>query len=191
MVDLSGLPQLLATEQWAAAERVLRRAAQNKAASAPIFYNLAKVLEMQGKDAQRETWLKRALARDPGHAKAWFELARLRQDAGDLADAEAGFAKAAALDSQDLEAWRMVARLRLRLGAWRGVQEAVMHLPADAETRVMAYRAACELGQDTTRLRAALLKDPDIRPEALKALTRVAKGAVPLRLPSLDDQEAV
>ena len=30
--------------------------------------------------------------------------------------------------------------------------------------------------------RAALLADPAMRPEALKALTRVAKGAVPLRI---------
>ncbi|SEQ91499.1 hypothetical protein [Thalassovita taeanensis] len=183
MVDLSSLPRLLAAENWPAAEKLLRRAAGHKNAPAQVFYNLAKVIEAQG--GAGLFWLKRAVRADPRYAVAWFELGRGLIDARDLPGAEAAFAKAALLDPSDAEAWRNLLRLRLRLSDWARARGALGHLPEDMETRLAAYRIAAELGEDVTNLRAALLADPAIRPEAIKALTRTAKGQVPLRFPTL------
>jgi tetratricopeptide (TPR) repeat protein len=179
MDDLSALPRLIAAADWPGAEAVLRRAA-TASAPAAVFYNLAKVLEMQGKPDRAE-WLARAVTRDPGHQAAWFELGRARLDAPAVAlDA---FHRAATLAPGDTDAWRMVLRLALRLCDWPRLAAALAHLPQDAETQVARYRWRAETGQATADDRAALLADAAMRPAALKALTRVAKGALPLRLP--------
>lgn len=185
MTDLSPLAGFLAQNDWVAAERLLRRAARDKRASAMVFYNLAKVLEAQGKTGQRESWLKRALAVDAAHDKAWFELGRVRLETRDLPGAERAFAKAVVLSPQDLDGWRQLLRIRLRVGDWAGAEEVLAQLPDDGETRSAIYRIGCETGRDMTPLRARLLADPHRRMEALKVLTRVAKGAVPLRLPKV------
>lgn len=190
MTDLADLPRLLATRQWDAAERLLRQAAARPGAPAAVHYNLGKVLEVKGASAPRVPCYRRAVAADPRHAAAWFELGRAllaeaeaQGIAPPLAEAEGAFARAAALTPADRDAWRMLLRLRLRLGDWAGVEAACRHLPRDGETATAAYRAAAEQGHpDAAALRAALLADPALRPEALKALTRVARGAVPLRI---------
>ncbi len=183
MRQLAQLPQLLARRDWKAAEALLRKAAV-AGAPAAVFYNLAKVLEMRGKTADIAPWLEKAVAADPRHPNAWFELGRARMDLnGDLPGAEAAFSRAVDLEPDDADAWRNLARLRLRLGNWAGCAEALVHLPEDAETLPMAYRVACERSEDTEALRARLLSDRALRPAALKALTRVAKGQLPLRLP--------
>lgn len=182
MVDLSALPRLLAARDWPAALRLLRQAAARHGAPAAVFYNLAKVLEVSGADERRDIWYERAVAVDPRHAAAWFELGRARLGAGALGPAEAAFARAVALDPADSDGWRNLLRLRLRLADWAGAAAALAHLPDDAETRAAAYRARAERGLATAADRAALLADAAMRPEALKALTRVAKGAVPLRI---------
>ncbi len=179
MVDLSALPAMLARADWPAAEALLRRAAVDSAPAA-VFYNLAKVLEMQGKP-DRAAWLDRAVARDPHHAAAWFELGRARIETP--AAALTAFHRAADLAPDDRDAWRMVLRLALRLCDWPRLAAALAHLPTDAETRVAAYRLLAETGRATAADRAALLSDPAMRPEAIKALTRVARGTIPLRLP--------
>lgn len=180
---LAQLPRLLARQDWTGAEALLRKAAV-KGASAPVFYNLAKVLEMQGKGREMAPWLEKAVAADPRHVNAWFELGRLRMDVvEDLPGAEAAFAKVVALGADDADAWRNLARLRLRMADWRGCAAALAHLPEDRETLPMSYRVACERGEDAKELRARMLADPTLRPAALKALTRVAKGTLPLRLP--------
>ncbi|WHZ36550.1 tetratricopeptide repeat protein [Sagittula sp. MA-2] len=152
MVDLTPLPALLATEDWPEAERLLRSAAAEEEATAPVCYNLAKVLEKQEKHATREDWLRRALARDPAHGKAWFELGRLRLAADNLEEAEAAFSRAAEHMPQDMESWRMVMRVRLRLGLWDGVRDALMYLPSDAETRSVARSVAAEIQRQTRGL---------------------------------------
>lgn len=187
MPDISTLPRLLADADWPAAERLLRRAAR-PAAPAAVFYNLAKVLEAQGKTGQMAHWLGRAVAADPGHAHAWFELGRCHHAAGDATTALAAFRKAAALAPADGEAWRMVLRLALRLCAWDVAEAALGHLPDGPETAAARYRVLAETGRAGPQERAALLADPARRPEALKALTRVARGTLPLRLPGLPDQ---
>ncbi|MBC58090.1 MAG: hypothetical protein CL814_14310 [Confluentimicrobium sp.] len=185
MVDVSSLPALLQAEDWAGAERLLRRAAKDRRAPAQVFYNLGKVLEAGGKAPQSGAWYRRAVAVEPGYANAWFELGRWAVAAEDLVLAEQAFARAARLAPQDLDAWRNLGRVRLRRGQWAQARTAWLHLGDDAEARVALYRVTAELGEDTGAARAALLSDPALRPQAMKALTRVAKGAVPLRFPKL------
>ncbi len=180
MTRLDALPGLLAKGDWPGAERLLRRAVQGKDAPAPMFYNLAKVLEAQGKVDQVLHWLRRAVARDAGHAAAWFEIGRALTGQHDLAGAEAAYARAAALDPGDGDVWAALWPLRLRLCDWAGARAALAHLPDTGATRAAAYRVACELGEAPDP--AALLADPAGRPEALKALTRVARGRLPMRI---------
>lgn len=181
MIDLSALPKLLARADWPAAEALLRRAAVDGAPAA-VYYNLAKVLEMQGKP-DRADWLDRAVARDPHHAAAWFELGRARIETP--AAALAAFHRAADLLPADADAWRMVLRLALRLCDWPRLDAALTRLPDGPETRVARYRWRAETGQANADDRAALLADATMRPDAIKALTRVARGTIPLRLPPL------
>lgn len=185
MVDLSPLPRLFAASDWPAAERLLRRASKAKQAPAAVFYNLAKVLEAQGKHAQRETWLKRAAATDPNHVSAWFELGRVMLDEGRLAEAERAFSRVAMLAPEDQEARFLLLRLRLRLCDWEGAAEVLPSLPHCPETHVAAYRIAAERGEATEDMRTALLANATMRADALKALTRVSKGSLPLVFPKV------
>ncbi|SMX44977.1 Tetratricopeptide repeat protein [Actibacterium lipolyticum] len=182
MVNLSQLPRLLQQQDWPAAERLLRRAAKDKAATAAVFYNLGKVLEAAGKPAQTAAWYRKAVAKDPNHANAWFELGRAQLANHDFAGAEGAFAKAAALSPDDGDALLNLARIRLRLGKWDTARAAWAQLPESAERTAAMYRIAAELGAPTAELRRALLADPAARATALKALTRTAKGSLPLRL---------
>lgn len=179
MSDLSRLPHLLSRQDWAGAEVLLRRALMDPKAPAALAYNLAKVLELQGKDGVE--WLGRCVAQEPRHADGWFELGRALM-ATDFGGAEAAFARSVALKPA-ADAWLNLARLRLRLGDWAGCGAALAQLPQTTETRAMAYRVACETGAETGALRSDLLSRASERPEALKALTRTAKGHLPLRLP--------
>ena len=181
MSDLSRLPHLLSRQDWAGAEALLRRAMIDPKAPAALSYNLAKVLELQGKGSESVDWLRRCVAQEPRHADGWFELGRALM-VTDFVAAEAAFARSVALKPA-ADAWLNLARLRLRLGDWAGCGAALSHLPQTAETRAMAYRVACETGAETAALRADLLSRASERPEALTALTRTAKGHLPLRLP--------
>ncbi len=127
-------------------------------------------------------WLKRAVAADARYGVAWFELGRAQIEAGDWAAAEQAFSWALALDPVDADARINLARLRLRLGDWMGARAACEGLAETGEVLAILYRAVCELGEDASDLQDRLLADPTERVRALKALTRVAKGSVPLRL---------
>lgn len=135
MVDLSRLPFLLVTEDWAAAEALLRRASQSDDASATVYFNLAKVLEKQGRADERKAWLSKALQTNPQHARGWYEMGCVHEAENDLVRAETAFSKAAACAPQAEDTWRKLLRLRLQRGFWDGVEEALDHLPNDAETR--------------------------------------------------------
>lgn len=176
------LGHFLSTQNWSAAEDLLRQMADLRDVPASVFYNLAKVLEVQGKNAQISSWLQKAVNSDPKHTHAWFELGRsLMLD--DPIAAENAFSRAAILDPSDGDCWRNLARLRLRMGDWVGCSEALKHLPKDQETQVISYRISCERGLANETLRDDLLAKREIRPDAIKALTRVAKGSMPLRFP--------
>ncbi|KEO56444.1 tetratricopeptide repeat protein [Thioclava pacifica] len=189
MSGLAKLGHLIAAQDWAGAEAVLRREAARKDAPAQIFYNLAKVLEAAGRPEQMGHWLTRAVKRDPGYAIAWFELGRVKLAGDQLEEARAAFARALALDHQDADAARNLMRLALRLGHWEEAANAAHRLGADPEALATRYRAASELGHvdEADHLRNALLHDPANRAVALKALTRVAKGQLPMRLPGLGE----
>lgn len=183
MLDPAKLGTFIAKRNWPAAELVLRQMAAQDGAPASVFYNLAKVLEMQQKHGERVAHLREAVRRQAQYGAAWFELGRALIAEQDWPEAEAAFAQAALQDPDDQEIWRSLARLRLRLGDWSGCRVALSRLPEDAETKIMHYRTAAELGEDTSHLRAQLLADKSLRPGAIKALTRVAKGSLPLRFP--------
>lgn len=184
MAKLEDLPRLIQSQDWATAERVLRKAAQGKSASAEVFYNLAKVLEQVGKPEQRAAWLKRAVARRPDYALAWFELGRIALEDGESDAALKAYQKAWEGDPSDSDARRMVARLSLRLGRWEAAERALQD-DEDTEAMMLRYRIAAEMGDATPALRDELLQDAATRPDALRTLTRVAKGSVSLRLPQL------
>lgn len=185
MIDPAKLQALIAARDWPKAEALLKRAASAKGAPPQMAYNLAKVLEAQGKAlAQRRRWLKSALASDPAYARAWFELGRLEIEAEAYAAALGAFEKAAALEPADGEAWRHIARTALRLGAWAKVQAAAGHLAGDAEARILAWRAATEEGAAPPEALKALLSDPATKQSALAVMTRTAKGRIPRILPA-------
>ncbi len=184
MAKLDDLPRLIQSQDWSSAERVLRKAAQGKSASAEIFYNLAKVLEQVGKPEQRAAWLKRAVARRPDYALAWFELGCIALEDGESDAALKAYQKAWEADPSDSDARRMVARLSLRLGRWEDARNALQE-DQDTEALMLRYRIAAEMGDATPALRDGLLQDAASRPEALRTLTRVAKGSIPLSLPQL------
>jgi tetratricopeptide (TPR) repeat protein len=146
-----------------------------------VYYNLAKVLEAQGRKMEMLPWLERAVQKAPSHADAWFELGRVLM-ATDLVAAEEAFTRSVGLKPAE-DCWRNLARLRLRLCDWEGCAVALAQLPGDTETRTIAYRVACELGHDVRQMRAQLLAEASIRPDALKALTRVSRGSLPLKFP--------
>lgn len=180
------LARALARGDWSAAERLLRRAAARPGATAAVFYNLAKVLEAQGRHDQRLAWLRRATAADPAHADAWFETGRALIAAGDFAAAEAALARAASLDPAARDVWTLLLRVRLRRGRWAEAAAALARAgDLGLEGRIAAYRIACEQGADPAPLQAALLADPAARPAALRAITQTARGRLPFALPPL------
>lgn len=182
MKDIHSLPGLLATQDWPAAERVLRRLAKGKAPAPEVFYNLAKVLEASGKNDQRVYWLERALAAHPRYGVAWFELGRAALQSGALAQAQNAFQHAVDLMPSDADARRNLGRIALRRGDWAVAETCFATLP-DLEAQIAIYRLRAETGQASKALRDALLAQPGARPAVLKALTRAAKGSLPLILP--------
>lgn len=181
MAKLIDLPTLLASQDWARAEKLLRAAAAKKTAGADVFYNLAKVLEAAGKTAQMRTWLKRAVARRPDYAAAWFELGRSALQDDDLQGAFGAFERAMTLSPMDQDAKRNCGRVALRLGYWEAASRC-FDGASDAEAELAHYRIAAETGQSTDQMRRALLDQPEHRAQVLKTLTRVARGSLPLRL---------
>lgn len=183
MSGLEDLPALLAAGDWAAAERLLKRAAKARGAGAPVFYNLGKVCFEMGKLAQAATWLRKALAADPGHVNAWFELGRVAVAREDYETARKSFGRALALDPGDADTRRNLGRVALRLGQYAMAREVWAPLAGDGEADAALYRAAAELRSgDAGQLRRALMARPGHRGAALQALVRVSKGCVPLKL---------
>lgn len=173
-------------EDWPTAERLLRQWTKKKSAPAMVFFNLAQVLVRSGKPDQAGAWYRKTLAVDSGHGDAWCEYGAWRLARGEAAEAAACFAKALALRGRDRDALRGAARAAMRLGDWRiasarwaAVLEAVAE---DEEARVGLLRAALETGDPSAdEIRRELAARPDARPALLKALTRTAKGSIPLR----------
>lgn len=185
MARLSDLPTLVQTRQWKAAETLLRRQAAKPAATADIFYNLAKVLEADGRGRQARCWLEKAVAARPDYAAAWFELGRWFLADDQLRSAYAAFASAARHAPHDADAKRNLGRLALRLGEWETARSAWSAID-DVEAQCARYRITVETGNDAGQQLDALLEMSGARPVVLKAMTRTARGRIPLRLPGLD-----
>lgn len=186
MAKLSDLPELLQTRQWKAAEKLLRREAAKPVAMANIFYNLAKVLEADGRHAQSGRWLEKAVAAKLDYAAAWFELGRWHLANHQLRPAFTAFGNASQLDPGDKDAKRNLARLALRLGEWEIARQVWSDFD-DTEACCARYRIAAETGEQTAAQLQSLLKKASARPSALKAMTRTARGHIPLSLPETID----
>ena len=184
MKALEKLPALLAAQDWPAAERVLKRAAQARPGEAAILYNLGRVLMEQGQWAPARHWLKQAIAAQPKHQAAWFELGRTSLELSEVGAARVAFSKALELDPSDQDAARNLGRVALRLGDFAAARAAYAKLdPNEIETACALYRIAAETGDpEASALRAGLLARRSDRAQVLKALTRTAKGALPLNL---------
>jgi tetratricopeptide (TPR) repeat protein len=179
MVDLTELPGFIAAQDWAAAERLLRKAARARNPPPEVYYNLAKVLEAAGKPGQMAQWLKRALTANPAYAFAWFELGRLALNEARLEAAFHPFTKAHELAPGDDDSRRNLGRIALRLGKW-DVASSCFGGVDDPEALLARYRIAAETGTATQAMRAALFAQPGLRKAVLKTLTRTAKGSIPL-----------
>ncbi len=176
------LSHALAARDWPKAERLLRRVVARAGAPASAHYNLGKVLFEQGKTAPAIMALRRAVATDPNHQAAWFELGRAALLVPDLSLAGAAFSKAALLDPQDADARINAARVALRRGLW---QDALTHAEGamSGDAALIRYRALAERGDKAAAdALAALLSDRGRRADVLTAMTRTARGRIPLNL---------
>ncbi len=186
MPRYANLPQLLAAQDWAAAEAVLRAAARKKAPPPEVFYNLAKVLEAAGKPSQIAVWLKRAVKARPDYGDAWFELGRFALVDNDLRGAFDAFKRAHTLVPEEADARDNLGRVALRLGEWQTAAECFDARNDDA-AMLARYRIAAETGADLSAIQTELLARRALRPEAVKAMTRTAKGSLPRYMPPLKD----
>ena len=181
------LAAALAREDWGGAERILRQWAKKKSAPAAVFYNLAQVLVRAGKAEQAGAWYRKALTLDPRHADAWCELGAWRAERGEAVEAAEAYARALALRPNDADALRGAARTAMRLGDWDRAKSHWRALagdaadPTDDEAAIGLLRVALETGSpEAEALRRGLSARPDLRPQLVKALTRTARGALPL-----------
>ncbi|MCI4661200.1 MAG: tetratricopeptide repeat protein [Neomegalonema sp.] len=183
-MDLDKLRKALSTQDWASAERLLRRAAEQRTAPASVFYNLAQVLVRADKGEEAGPWYRKAVGRDPGHAHAWHEYGAWLTERGELAEAMSAFSRAARLAPQDTDAQRNLGRVALRLGEWEVARGAFLALgPQDDEAALALLRLALETGApdaQTRAMRRELAQKPALRAHLLKTLTRSARGRVPL-----------
>lgn len=183
MTGLEKLPGLLAAGDWAAAEKVLKRAAKGRA-PVSVLYNLGRVLMEQGKWGPARIWLHKAVRAAPDHADAWFELGRTALELSDPDAACDSFARAVALAPGDVDARMNWGRLAVRLGRFEQGLEALRPLAGtNGEADAWLYRAAAESGDPATgTYRAALWAAQSGRARAIRTATRVAKGQLPLDL---------
>ncbi len=182
MKALEKLPHLLAAQDWAAAEKLLKRAATAKAVPVAVLYNLGRVLMEQGKWAPARVWLRRAVQAAPDHAHAWFELARTDLELGDMAAALTRFERALALDPADADARLNAGQLAVRLGQYATAVTLLRPLAGhSAQADAWLYRATAEARDPQVDLyRRTLWARPDARALALTTAARVSKGQLPL-----------
>lgn len=176
------LSAALAAGRWPEAERLLTGLAPGGHPS--VLYNLGRVKMELGKWAEARDWLTRCLDAAPRHAHAWFELGRTELELDALEAARDAFAHAVTLDPTDGDARLNLARICLRLGDYPPVRELLAPMAGQSvEIDALRYRAAAELGLPEALAEGeALWAREGGRAEALKALTRVAKGRMRLDL---------
>lgn len=191
-MDVNALQQALLHENWEAAARILGPFAARPDAHPSILYNYGKVLLEQGKAQAAQAVLQRLLAQEAGHVNGWFELGRAALLSEDLGTADRAFAQVLQRTPNDRDAALNLARVRLRLGQFEAAHQLWLQFEGTREADLALYRTAAEQALPEAGERSAkLLRDHPERAAVLKALTRVAKGSLPLRLPSRVAADAV
>ena len=178
------LQQALQSANWPVAKALLTKAAQDTAATAPVFYNLGKVLEANCEYQQSGAWFEKAVNAMPEYAIAWFELGRWAINHKHYPKALNAFLECTELTPDDTDAWRNLARTALRCGDWATAERAWQRFD-DTEAKIARYRVQVELGNDGKALLSQLLSQADCRLEVLRAMTRTARGSIPLRVDPL------
>ncbi len=88
----------------AQAEAFLRQAVEIDKKNHFMYFNLAKALMEQGKDAHALKWHRKALELDPKHDKAWLNYGRSLSNQGEIDGAIAAYDRAIALNANLAEA---------------------------------------------------------------------------------------
>ena len=101
------LSELVAREDWAGAETLLRRVAGRDDAPGAVLYNLGKVLMKRSKPEQSGEWFFRAIAADPTYPPSWFELGRWHMARREFAEARDAFRRAGRLMPRDPDCHRL------------------------------------------------------------------------------------
>ena len=180
------LAEALSSQDWATAERILKRRTAKSKASPADHFNLGVVQIEMGRYARALAPLKRAAKMTPQDVVVWLQLGRAALGAEDLAVARTAFARAHALDPGNPVARSSHGKLSLRFGDWQAAEAALSGLNG-AEAAALAYRAAAERGAEGARdCLHDLLKRPETRSAAMKAMAKTARGRIPLRLPRAD-----
>lgn len=180
----TALQVALAKGDWAQAEALLLTEATQGEPPAAVCYNLGKVLEAKGDYLASGPWFEKAIAADKQYAIAWFELGRWALAHHAYEKAMLAFAEASSLDPDDSDAQRNHARAALRCGEWE-TAEASWHSFDDLESQIARYRILVESGRDGVGELSALLARRDARAAIFDAMTRTAKGSIPLRVETL------
>lgn len=171
----------LANADWVQAEALLLAASAQRDPPAAIYYNLGKVLEAKGDYLASGPWFEKAVRADKQYTMAWFELGRWALVHQAYEQAMLAFAEASLLDPADSDARRNHARAALRCGEWE-TAEASWHPFDDLEAQIARYRIRVESGKDGIGELSALLARRDARTAIFDAMTRTAKGSIPLRV---------
>lgn len=175
----------LSAEDWPSAEAMLRQAADAPGAPAAVFFNLGQVLVRAGRSDEAAHWYERAVAAEPGYVNAWCELGAWSAERGDPARALTAYETAIQHAPRDADAVRGAARAALALGDWARAGRywaAIAASGADGEAALGLLRVALETGDPAAKaMRAAIARNPKLRPALMKTLSRVGRGALPLR----------
>jgi len=180
--DEMKLRQALGRRDWPTAEKLLRKKTA-KGGQAADFYNLGAVLNEMGKWRFAINALKRAANAGPKDVPTWLQLGRAALADKDLALAAEAFGRAAKLDPGNRLAKANYGKLSLRLGDWTTAR-AVLREFDEPEMRMLAYRAAAELGDPWAGAELeGLLSDPETRAAAVSAMAKTGRGRIPLNPP--------
>lgn len=175
------LQHALQTENWPIAKSLLQQAAAEPTAQAAMYYNLGKVMEMNDEYISSGECFEKALDLKPDYALAWFELGRWALIHRHYDRALTAFEQSVSLTPEDADAWRNLARTALRCGNWTTAASAWQRFD-DAEAEIARYRIQVETGHDGRQQLNLLLAEPHCRAAVLKAMTRTARGSIPLRI---------
>ncbi|MEM7269208.1 MAG: tetratricopeptide repeat protein [Pseudomonadota bacterium] len=184
--DERKLANALNKRDWPTAEKILRRKTA-KGGSAADFYNLGAVLNEMGRWRFAITALKRARKMAPRDEGVLMQLGRAALAEQDLELAADAFGAALQVSPGNRMAKSNFGKLSLRLGDWKTAREVLKDFK-EPEMRMLAYRAAAEMGDEAARAELdALLAEPRSRAAAVSAMAKTGRGRIPLNPPPAAD----